>query len=75
MPPGILLTAMATLRNGAEVIATKPAKGGGFVVLARTRGHHPLVTWFVNDEGEAFNGHYFQEADQDRALRDWEKRR
>lgn len=63
------------LNNQAMVLLSKPAKGGGRIVLAQCKGHHPLVTWFVNDEGEAFNGHYFVAEDIKRAMRDWEKRR
>ena len=53
------------LNNGAEIIARKPAKGGGYIVMAKREAvYHPFVTWFVNEENDAFHGHYFTNDDE-----------
>lgn len=46
-----------TLRNGADVLKMKK-DASGFVVLART--DVDFVTWLVDNDGNAFHGHYFQ---------------
>jgi hypothetical protein len=43
------------LNNGAEIIEQR-----GEVVLARWNSPHPFVTWRVDDEGNAYWGHYFK---------------
>jgi hypothetical protein len=61
------------LNNGAEVFALKGMKGRHWVVLAKTdQGIHPWVTWAVDQNGDAYWGHYF--ATQPEAYDDWEKR-
>lgn len=62
------------LKNGALVLLSKPAKGGGRIVLARITAYHPLVTWLVNDEGEAVSGRYFLPDEAKLAIRDFEVR-
>jgi hypothetical protein len=50
------------LANGATVIASKPAHRypGNSIVLAKTSGYHPYVTWLVHDaDKSAVSGHYF----------------
>lgn len=60
------------LQNGAPILAQKPTRDGGYIVMARPGGYHPFATWFVNAEGHAFHGHYFvAEAD---ALSDFNAR-
>lgn len=62
------------LNNGAEIIAKKPVKGGGYIVMAkRDAAYHPFVTWFVDYENDAFHGHYF--SDEGEAMDDFFERK
>lgn len=45
---------MTKLKNGASVIDRD-----GSVVLAKTTGHLPYVTWRINEDGDCFWGNYF----------------
>jgi hypothetical protein len=46
----------AILPNGARVVEAR-----GDVVLAHCGGYHPYVTWQVDQCGNAFWGHYFED--------------
>ena len=66
------------LNNGAEILAYKKRLRGVMIVLARWVRHdgagqrEEYVTWAVDDNGDAYWGHYFN--NEDDALVDWEKR-
>jgi len=62
------------LNNGAEILAYKKRLRGVMVVLAKwnSTGKEEYVTWVVDDNGDAYWGHYFN--NEDDALVDWEKR-
>jgi hypothetical protein len=58
---------MTQLKNGATVIESTTI-GKDTIVLAKTSGYHPFVTWRVDAEGNAYWGHYFahkEEAEED----------
>jgi len=59
-----------TLNNGASVLAVKPSQNG-FVVLANFNGS--FVTWAVDNDMNAYWGHYFET--QDEALDDFNIRK
>ena len=52
---------LSELKNGATVIASQQVEPDGRVVLAKTQGESacPYVTWAVDDEGNAYWGHYY----------------
>lgn len=62
------------LNNGAEIKAFKQMIGRHMVVLAFWEGHDPMpwVTWAVDDNGDAYWGHYFKTSDE--AFDDWKER-
>lgn len=64
------------LNNTAKILLQKPTRDGGFVVLARTPGYQPLVTWWADSKGACFNGHYFMDDEEgvEAALEDYNKR-
>lgn len=59
------------LNNGAEILAFKQRLRGVLVVLAKWKDNE-YVTWVVDEKGDAYWGHYFN--NEDDALIDWEKR-
>lgn len=64
---------LTELQNGAEILAQKPTRDGCFIVMAeRHNAYQPYVTWIVNGEGYAENGHYF--SDYTLALLDFQHR-
>lgn len=50
----------ATLPNGADILDRRTV-GEGQVVLARYYGAQPFVTWRVDQDGNAYWGHYHRE--------------
>jgi len=56
-----------TLRNGAELLQQI-----GSVVLAKTGGYMPFVTWTVDADGNAYWGHYHKTLTE--AAREFEER-
>ncbi len=61
------------LNNGAEILAYKRIRNSHMVVCAKTEiGVHPFVTWAVDDNGDAYWGHYF--LTEDEAMKDWRER-
>ena len=46
------------MRNGAIVVDSKVASGGGTVVLCRWSGSAPWVTWIADEELHCHWGHY-----------------
>lgn len=63
-----------TLTNGAKVLAVKQLIGGHATVVAEKSPDsvHPFVTWAVDENGDAYWGHYFKTYDE--ALEDWKER-
>jgi hypothetical protein len=59
-----------TLNNGASVLAVKPSQNG-FIVLAKFNGS--FVTWSVDNDMNAYWGHYFETMDE--ALEDFNIRK
>ena len=56
------------LKNGAIQIERK-----GNTVLALWEGHHhPYVTWRINEQGDTYLGHYFEDVVE--AVRDFDQR-
>lgn len=65
----------AHLRNGATLINSKPCSdGNGSIVLASWRRGvtREYITWFMNEDGHTFHGHYFSQLSS--ALMDFGKR-
>ena len=44
----------------------------GLIILCVIPGKNEFVTWWMNDQQQTFNGHYYQ--DLDRAIRDFKRR-
>jgi len=47
------LNSNGTLKNGATLIEQR-----GDIVLAKTDGYHPYVTWTMDRDGNCYWGHY-----------------
>jgi hypothetical protein len=68
------VNAPKVLPNGAKVLDYKIYANGNIVALCEFGvGYHPFVTWRLDEEGNAFWGHYFDNAEE--AYRDFEERR
>jgi hypothetical protein len=52
---------LSGLKNGAREVARVTGAQGRQWVLAETAGSLPWVTWEVDDDGNAYSGHYFYE--------------
>lgn len=62
-----------TLKNGAFVIEYHYSRlNDRRTVVAEWWGSCPFVTWRVDEEGNAWLGHYFQSLDE--AMQDFQKR-
>lgn len=62
------------LNNGAQIKAFKQMIGRHMVVLAFLEHNviTPWVTWCVDDNGDAYWGHYFKTDEE--AFEDWKER-
>lgn len=47
-----------TLKNGAKVLCYREDRSGSIVLAENSMGD--FVTWLVDDDGNAYHGHYFE---------------
>lgn len=65
------MKAFEKLQNGSVVLASKQ-DGSGHIVLALVAWKDEYATWSVDETGNAFHGHYFDDLIQ--AVEDFKKR-
>jgi len=54
------VNAPKTLKNGAKVVDFRIYGSGEIIALCEWHGYHPFVTWRLDQEGNAYWGHYFE---------------
>lgn len=49
-----------TLKNGTRLIQAKPARNGGYIVLADcgVDRYHRYATWWADPQWNTYHGHY-----------------
>lgn len=60
----------------AQVIAVKPARGSGFVILCRFKGEYVTWRWEgANKDYGGYAGHYYRDSEFAEAVEDFKARK